>query len=299
MKRLTAALALLCASNLPALAEFPQELHDTAPICAPLLESTGLIETGYGSTIEDIDNGCRLGAIYAGLGGYQRLRIESLEIIAADLEAALQEQRQFEEARISIKGARVSPDFGSPLQSYITEMQVRPFDLELDYRWNAQTGDLDIARLHAEGPIIGSWTLSARLTGVPDLGLARTGAAPASFGIEALTLNFAEKQLLLGYILPVVLNALPYDEDPAPHIEAGVKAFVEAIGKAPDTSISPDSKAALASWIALFPDLDGAAGTLELRGQDGPIPFESLLIEDAGDFAAFLAAAQISATPAP
>ncbi len=299
MKRFTTALALLCAASLPALAEFPQELHKAAPICAPLMESTGLIETGYGSTIEDIENGCRLEAIYAGFGGYQRLRIETLEITAPDLEAALIQQRQFEAARITIKGARVSPDFGYPLQSYITEMQVRPFDLDLEYRWNAETGDLDISQLRAEGAVIGTWSLSARLKNVPDLGLARTGAVAADFGIEALSLTYAEKELVLGYILPLVLNTLPYDEDPAPHIEAGIAEFVDAIDNAPEANISADSKTVLADWIGRFPNLDGAAGTLDISGKNEPLPLEKLFIEDAEAFSAFLKAAQISAQSTP
>ncbi|GEM_PF-1464931 len=299
MKRLFSGFALLCATSLPALAEFPQELHKAAPICAPLMESTGLIETGYGSTIEDIENGCRLNAIYAGFGGYQRLRIETLEIIAPDLEAALLQQRQFEEARISIKGARISPDFGYPLQSYITEMQVRPFDLDLDYRWNADTGDLDISQLRAEGAVIGTWSLSARLKNVPDLGLARTGAVAADFGIETLSLSFAERELVLGYVLPMVLNTLPYDEDPAPHIEAGIAEFTDAIANAPEANIGPESKTVLADWIGRFPNLDGAAGTLDISGKNGPLPFEKLFIEDAETFSAFLNAAQISAQSTP
>lgn len=299
MKRLSASFACLLAMSLPAKAEFEPQLHKAAPICAPLMESTGLIQTGYGSMIEDIENGCRLEAIYAGLGGYQRLRIETLEIIAPDLETALLQQRQFEEARISIKGARVSPDFGFPLQSYITEMQVRPFDLDLDYRWNADTGDLEIAHLHADGQMIGSWNLSARLTGVPDLGLARTGAVPAAFGIESLTLTFAEKELVLGYVLPLVLNTLPYDEDPAPHIEAGIAGLVEAIENAPDANISADSKTALIDYVSRFPRLNGATGTLELTGRDDPLPFETLFIESVDDFAALLAASRLSLDPAP
>jgi len=299
MKRLSASLAVLSTMSFPALAEFPSELHKAAPICAPLMESTGLIETGYGSTIEDIENGCRLNAIYAGLGGYQRLRIETLEIIAADLETALIQQRQFEEARISIKGARISPDFGYPLQSYITEMQVRPFDLDLDYRWNAETGDLDISQLRAEGAVIGTWSLSARLKNVPDLGLARTGAVAADFGIEALSLTFAEKELVLGYILPMVLNTLPYDEDPAPHIEQGIAHFLDALANAPEADISADSKTVLADWIGRFPNLDGAAGTLDISGKNAPLPLEKLFIEDAETFSAFLEAAQISAQPMP
>ncbi len=299
MKRLSIGLACVSAFSLPALAEFPPELHEAAPICAPLMENTGLIETGYGSTIADIENGCRLEAIYAGLGLYQRLRIDRLDIIASDFESALIGQRPFEAARISIKGARVSPDFGYPLQSYITEMQVRPVDLDLDYRWDAETGDLEIARLHAEGRVIGAWDLSARLTGVPDLGLARTGAAPADFGIESLTLSFAERELVLGYILPLVLNTLPYDQDPAPHIETGIAAFVEAIENAPEANISSDSKAALIDLISRFPRLDGAVGTFEISGLDEPLPVEALFIESADDFAAFLAASRLSLDPAP
>lgn len=299
MKRFTVSLVLFCATSPPTLAEFPQELHKAAPICAPLMESTGLIETGYGSAIEDIESGCRLSAIYAGLGGYQRLRIETLEIIAPDLEAALINQRQFEEARISIKCARISPDFGYPLQSYITEMQVRPFDLDLDYRWNAETGDLDISQLRAEGAVIGTWSLSARLKNVPDLGLARTGAVAADFGIETLSLTFAETELVLGYVLPLVLNTLPYDEDPAPHIEAGIAEFADAIANAPETNISPASKTVLTDWISRFPNLDGAAGTLDIGGTDKPLPFEKLFIEDAETFSAFLKAAQISAQSTP
>lgn len=299
MMRLLAGLMLAAATSLPAAAEFPADLYATAPRCAPLLDATGIFQAGYGSTMEDIDAGCRLQAFYAGMGGYQRLRIDTLEIRAPDLEAALVQGRQFEEASIRIRGARVSPDFGYPLQSYITEMQVRSFDLDLDYRWNAETGDLDIARLHAEGSVLGTWTLAARLKQVPDLGLARTGAVPADFGIETLTLDFAEKELVLGYVLPLVLNTLPYDEDPAPHIETGIAAFIDAIVAAPAANIDSDSRASLIDWVSRFPNLAGASGTLELGGTEGPVPFERLLITDTEDFAALLAIAQISASSAP
>jgi len=126
MKRLVAGLLTFAAFTLPALAQFPSEFHTAAPRCAPMLEQTGLIETGYGSEIADIEGGCRLSAIYLSAGFPSRLRVESLEIRAPDLDIALVQGRQFEQARISLRQARISPVTSSPLQSYIIEMQTGP-----------------------------------------------------------------------------------------------------------------------------------------------------------------------------
>lgn len=271
MKRLAAGFLAFAAFTLPALAQFPSEFHTAAPRCAPMLEQTGLIETGYGSEIEDIEGGCRLSAIYLAAGFPSRLRVESLEIRAPDLDIALVQGRQFEQARISLRQARISPVTSSPLQSYIIEMQTRAFDLDLDYRWNSETGDLDIAQFRAEGALIGTWDLSARLSDVPDLGLARTGAVPFDFALKELTLTFEEKNLVLAFLLPGMLNTLPYDEDPEPHIAAGKAAFGAAIETLPAASADGDTRAALLELIGRFPDLDGASGILDLQSaSDSP-----------------------------
>lgn len=134
---------------------------------------------------------------------------------------------------------------------------------------------------------------------MPDLGLARTGAVPFDFALKGLTLTFEEKNLVLAFLLPGMLNTLPYDEDPEPHIAAGKAAFSAAIETLPAASADGDTRAALLELIGRFPDLDGASGILDLQSASDPLSVQRFLIQTPEDFFALLADMRINLAPLP
>lgn len=296
MTRLAGGVVALLALAVPVFAQSPAEPLQDVPRCAELFAATGLVTPGFDSKVEDLEGGCGITGIYLG-HSQSRLRVEELEVFAPDLELAIRGGRQFEDARIKLRGLSFSPDLGYPIHSYLLEMQTRPTDLSLHYSWDPQSGAMVIDHLRAQGMLIGDWALSGRFSDVPDLSLARTGAVIPDFAIEELTLRFDEKNLVLGYLLLAILETLPPDEDPEPHIEAGKAELAAIVEALPEANADAVTKTALIDMIGRFPQLDGAAGTLELRPRENSLRFERFFLDTPEAVAALLADARITFTP--
>lgn len=293
--RTLSVLAGLAILSTPALA---QEAPDLSPGCQQLTETLGdflsATETG---AIENLDNGCRFVDVYFSLGTSFRVRIEEGAIIAPDLEAALIQERQFEEADIRLSAVRIAPDLGSPVANYVSEMQVEPLDVSMRYQWNAETGETMINALSISSATLGSWGLTAKLSDIPDLGLARTGAVPVTGAVEELVIEADEQSLIRLFLAPILIYSLPFDEDPVPHIEAGKTEYIAAVRAVPEANMDDLSKNTLTALIDTFPRVEGKF-TLSLLATDAPMRFEELFSWGPADVTRKLSSVQIKAAMA-
>lgn len=269
------ALVALLAS--PAFAQ--DQASDSKPVptdCTSLFDNLGMLNRDKQSRIEDTETGCTITDVYFG-STYSRFAIGRITLEADDLFGAVAGHTRPAQLKLNISGVRSSPDIDSPLNTYIMEMQQVPFELNLAYRWDAESGDFDLDDFSMRMPSIGSVVLKAELSGVSDM--PATIQEPTDYArgnVEKLTLTLDNRGLFTAVAAPILLSPLPYDEDPRPHIAAAQQMVIGLINARPDDQIDPASKQVLARFVNDFPRPDGFY-RFEITPIDAPVSLESLV----------------------
>lgn len=294
-----ASLALFATS--PVLAQESGRSDKKAPpppaTCLDLAASLDFVTATADTKIEDAPRGCSISNFYAGYGPYNRYRIDTLTIQSPNLFADYAQDFFPAELDLNVSGLVISPDTGSLLQNYIIEMQSEPMDIHLAYRWDKQSGDLDIADLSVTTQDQAGVRLAARISGLdidPDT-IDELNEVPGAF--EHLVFEIDDARFLSALAGPALVGMLPYDEDPRPLIASQQQAAATFIENLPEANVSPDSKAALITFIHAFPKANGDY-TMELRADPG-LKVSALDVDDLAALLPLLASLQLAVTHTP
>lgn len=265
--------------------------------CVSLFDSLGILSRDAETIIEDTATGCAISNVYFG-SSYSRFAIGMVTLDADDLFGAVAGNTRPAQLKLNVAGIRTSPDIDSPLNTYIIEMQQVPFELNLAYRWDAASGDFHLDDLGMRIPGIGSAVFQAELSEVRDMPAAIEEPTDYARGnVERLTLTLDNRGLFTAVAAPILLGALPYDEDPRPHIAAAQQMVIGLINARPDDQIDPASKAVLTRFVNAFPRPDGLY-RFEITPIDAPVSLESLVAptDDLAGLVDLLARFNLSAT---
>lgn len=290
-----ASLALFAAT--PVMAQADKKAPPPPTTCTDLAASLDFIEATAETKIEDVARGCSVSNFYVGYGPYNRYRIAALTIQSPNLFADYAEEFFPAELDLNISGLQIAPDTGSLLQNYIIEMQSEPMDIHLAYRWDKESGELDIADLSVSTNYGAGVRLAARISGldVDPTKLDDLTEVPGAF--EHLVLEIEDARFLSAFAAPALVGMLPYDEDPRPMIKSQQEAATTFIDSLPEANVSQDSKAALATFVQAFPRASGDY-TMELRADPG-LEFKSLEVDDFAALLPLLARLQLAVTHTP
>lgn len=281
-----AALAALIAT--PALAQNPDKKSAPPTDCSALVAWLDIVETSPETVIEDVPGGCRMTDFFVDMGSYVRYRADELVLTAPDLFEAVAAMRPFAEAELTVSGLRLSPDTGSPLTTYIIEMQSAPLDARVSYRWDAAAETVDLTELSVKSVDFGGgFSVSGAFSGIVFDPARLEDISQWPGAIDRLNLTLDDGRFFTAYAAPAVLGLLPYDADPRPLIETYKQAATAFIDGLPDASVGPDSKAALRRFVADFPQPRGSY-TLDLSADPG-LPFVDIAVDDPMQVVALLA----------
>ncbi|KQN73843.1 hypothetical protein [Devosia sp. Leaf64] len=272
--------------------------------CADLAKALGFIEATKKTRFQDGDGACSITQFYVSFGSYIRYRIDeaivrSPELFTGDvdLKNAVGGFILPTELDISVTGFVLAPETGSALNDYIIETQSEPLDLHLAYRWDRDTGALNLADLGVRTRDGSAITMAAMASDVAltQEHLDKLEALPG--GIEQLIFSVEDASFFASLVSPALLGMLPDDGDPRALVASYQKVAVTLIDSLPGDSVSNNSKAALRDFVESFPKPTGDY-TVQLRA-DPPIPFVSLQPSDISELLGLLATTELTVTHTP
>lgn len=289
--------AAVAAVASPALAQDADAKPSSAQSCKAFIARFGMAEETSKTSIEDLGTGCRIRDFYVKSAPYMRYHIASATLSASDLFEAFAAERLPREVDVNIESIVFAPDAGGPLSSYVIRMQSEPMDIHFAYRWGRDERTVELSDFSVDAGNLGGFRLAGRFSDV-DLDPDRFKDVSALPGaLDHLTLELTNARFFTAYVAPMLVNMLPPDADPEPLIETYKQAAISAIEAAPAQTLSPESKAALVSFVAAFPHPRGNY-TVELKA-DPALPFSQLSKSNAAGFGESLDRLQIGATHTP
>jgi len=288
---------LILAAPGSALAQDDKKAPKPAANCTELLRSLDFIEATADTVIADIANGCTVSNFYVGFGSYNRFRLGELTLQSPDLFTNYASGSFPPELELHIAGFQIAPDTGNLLSNYIFEIQAEPLAIHLAYRWDKQSGDVELADFSVTADDYGAIRLAGRVSGFnfdPD-NMDDLTEIPGAF--DQLSLEVENARFFSAMLVPSLLGFLPYDEDPRLLIASYQKAAIAFVNGLPQSNISDDSKAALNTFIETFPQPRGDY-SLQLRADPG-LPFSTLDVDDLTALLPLLADVELAVTHTP
>lgn len=257
----------------PTLAQKSKGTPTTCETVASSMPALSLLDT---STVEAIENGCRVTNLVFNLGnGYSRFEMAEVTLVAPELFARWAEERLPDALELTVRGMQFSPQTGNPTTDYIIGVQQSPYDLHLQYHWDEATAALLLVDASMSSGNLGSISVSGTLADVSAMPTIIGGMKDiVGYGVAQLSVSLANRAILETFAIPTLVAMLPGDTDPRAHIEtlrATLRAMVEAL---PDDIADTASRAALVDFIDAFPH-PRQVYELTVTG-DPPIPVAEL-----------------------
>lgn len=290
-----AGLALLAVA--PAYAQADKKAPRSPTTCLELIIFLDAIVANAETKIEDTDTGCRVTNFYVGTDSYTRFRIEELVLEAPTLFENFAEDLPPTELDLTITGFTNAPDTGSLLNNYIIEVQSEPMDIHFAYRWDRDASTVEVSDLSVSAKDYGVMRLSGRLSDM-DFNPERLDVSEAIPGaFDHLIVELDNAAFFSAMVAPMLLGYLPYDEDPRPLIADYKQSAIAAFDGLSEDTLSPDSKAALTTFINAFPKPTGDY-TFDLRA-DPPLEVNVVSTNPASALATILSRLQLAVTHQP
>lgn len=227
--------------------------------CMSLLQQAGTIETGPDSKIEPIADGCHAANIHVSQSKYTRWRVADARITGKDLLESIGAGRMPETLDVSLKGAAVDIDIGSPALRYSNEVMQMPYDVHLAYRWDGTSHDLVFDDFSVKAPPLGEMSFSAAVANVGEMPKVAgpTAFALAITSVRSLSAHVDNHGLFEKMVVPVIIARLPRDKDPRPAITGLQQTAISFVEALPEAVAPAESKTALKSFIGEFPHPSG------------------------------------------
>jgi len=264
--------------------------------CAALVASVPDIVTSAETTIEDVEGGCRATHIRYAVSDYLHYGAEEVTLLSPDLLRTFPKGEVLAAVDLEIKGARVMPQTSSPLQDYILGLSMAFMDLHLVYTTDAAAKTSEVSFSFGSGPL-GRIDVSASLAEFDNADVDLDRLAAVAGAVKRLDVTLDDHGLFAVMFAPPILGTMNPDEDPRPTIMAAQEAIVAALSGLPETTITPDSRVALASLVRAFPKPEGE-WTLHFESDTG-LPFDRIASGDLVSLVGALANSRIEATGTP
>ncbi|MGV0911315.1 hypothetical protein [Martelella sp. FOR1707] len=279
----------------PSLAELADK---TAPLadCAALFASIPDVETTQDTDIEDVDGGCRATHLSWAESSYIHYRIDEVVLLSPDLLQTFEAGKLSAGADLTLKGLNIVPQTGSPLQDYIISLSSTGIDLHLAYTTDPaeRTGDVDFELSAGK---LGRLSLSAGLSDFDNSDVPISSLTELTGTLDHFEAFLEDNGLFARLFAPPILSTLPPDQDPRPAIAAAQEAAIAMLASWPETTMPPESLAALSALIRAFPKPEGN-WTLSIDSEPG-LSLESLSSGDLSALSAAIAGTRITATGTP
>ena len=279
----------------PSLAELADK---TAPLadCAALLASIPDVKTTQDTHIEDVDGGCRATDLSWVESSYIHYRIDEVVLLSPDLLQTFPAGRLSAAADLTLKGLRIVPQTGSPLQDYIISLSSTGIDLHLAYATHPaeRTGAVDFELSAGK---LGRLSLSASLSDFDNSDVPLSNLTEVTGTLDHFEASLKDNGLFARLFAPPILSALPADQDPRPAIAAAQEVAIAMLASWPETTMPPKSLAALSALIRAFPKPEGS-WSLSIDSEPG-LSLESLSSGDLSALSAAIAGTRITATGTP
>ena len=281
--------------SLPCLADSAGKAEPLAD-CAALIASIPDVTTTQDTVIEDIDGGCRATNLSWSQNSYVQYRADEIILLSPDLLRTLPTGELFVAADLTLKGVRAVPQTNSPLQDYIISLSSTGIDLHLAYTTDPaeRTGTVDF---ELDAGRLGRLALSGKLSDLDTTDVRLSDLTKVTGRLDHLEASLEDAGLVANIFAPPILSTLPFDQDPRPAIAAAQEATVAKLASWPETTMTPESLAALSALIRAFPKPEGS-WTVTVDSDPG-ISLQTLYGGTRSAFAAALEGTQITATGKP
>lgn len=247
---------LLAAGVLGLLASSSAMAGDDMAACERMFEHVmkGLIEA---DSTEAVEGGCRYTNVVATLDTFNRWSIGQVTLTGTDVIASIIGDRVPVAAELTFDDMVFAPYGSGGVSQYILESQQIGFKFHMAYRWDEQTGELDLNDVSVFEPRTGmaGFSAKAHLAALPDAATMYDNQTDGT--ITALTLRLDNRGVFESMVVPVLVSLLPYDQDPRPAIAKYQRAIAAAFAALPDTVLDTDGKAVAAEFVGVFPHPDG------------------------------------------
>ena len=279
----------------PSLAELPDKTEPLAD-CAALFAFIPDVTTTQDTDIEDVDGGCRATNLSWAESSYIHYRIDEVVLLSPDLLQTFPAGKLSAAADLTLKGLRIVPQTGSPLQDYIISLASTGIDIHLAYTTDPtdRTGDVDFELSAGK---LGGLALSASLSDFDNSDVPFSSLTEVTGTLDHFEAFLEDNGLFARLFAPPILSTLPADQDPRPAIAAAQEVAIAMLASWPETTMPPKSLAALSALIRAFPKPEGS-WTLSIDSEPG-LSLESLSSGDLSALAATIADTRITATGTP
>ncbi|WP_338721220.1 hypothetical protein [Devosia sp. XK-2] len=254
--RLFAAFALILSLMPSAALAQPAEKIKALPDCAALAASISELVVGPDTSIEDVEGGCHASNVAFAVSNYVHYTIEEVTLRGPDLLHAYPAGDILPAADLSIKGMRIAPQTGSPLQDYITGLMAMVMDLHLVYETDPEALTSTVS-FDFKTDRLGSLFLTASLSDFDNTDMESVDRGEINGRLNQLALKLDDRGLFATVFAPMVLGLLPFDEDPRPRIGVIKADILAMLDMMPNRSLSDESRQALATYIDAFPKPEG------------------------------------------
>lgn len=280
----------------PSLAELAGKAEPVAD-CAALFASIPDVTTTQYTHIEDVDGGCRVTNLSWVVDSYIHYGVDEITLLSPDLLRTFPAGELPAAADLTLKGLRIAPQTGSPLQDYIISLSSDGIDIHLAYTTDPAelTSDVDF-ELNAGK--LGRLALSARLSNVDYANVQLSELTEITGILDHFEASLEDAGLFASIFAPPILGAvLPFDQDPRPIIAAAQETAITTLSNWPDTMMTDQSLTALSALVRAFPKPEGI-WTLSIDSEPG-LALDSLYSGDLSALAAVIPGTRITATGTP
>ena len=242
-----------------------------------LLTDTGLIEAPLAAAPVTAADGCRLETPFVPLER-MTLKAELLRWSGEGLERFEQDGLPPVSIRVALTGARVVPDLGDPVMSYIFDLQgtARTSDVFFDAAWDADANSLWIERATVVFPSGDHVRLRATVAGVDLSDQGALMASLQSFAVTSAEADVRSHGLFEQYLLmPLGLALLDRDSDPAMQVADLKTRAIAWIDALPGAVFPEKSRAELKQLVGEMPTPKGTL-SIEMTADPGLGPVRGM-----------------------
>lgn len=277
-------------------------LAETAPAdCATLIDSMGFFIVGPDAEISDIAGGCRASGVEVNTNEPLSYRVGELTMRAPALFESPGSWRFPPEAEIVLRDIAIVPRTSmGGLYDYIIEMQSEPFDADLSYRWDSETGALDLFNLSVSDAFWGEIALEARLEDVA--GVEEFLNNPLSLltsKIVRVRATIENRPFFTNMVAVPLVMALDLDPEADPRLDIAdyQRTLTALVNALPPEAADPESQAVMTRFIAEFPRPEG---TYQVEiAFDPALGLDDFMVENPLELAGLLARFSLTAAHTP
>jgi len=201
-------------------------------------------------------------------------RADEVILLSPNLLDVFPTGKVFDSADLTIRGLRILPISGSPVNDYLVKLHGFALDIQLAYETDPEALTAHLRRFSVDAGEMGRVTLHAHFSQFDNRDLEFSGLADEIGIVHELGLALDDNGLFATFALPLALGGLPFYEDPRRSIAAHKIAISTAIRALPESLLSSVSAESLVRFVTAFPEPFGS-WTFHFASEEG-LPIAAL-----------------------